>query len=99
MRQKTGLAQHKFAHRLEIMQSRFVAEVPKSVAHFRKQEFGLVPQAEQSLGTTGLFSGTSDCEDFFWGHCVGARITRIAPEGAVSAIVAAEIGQGDEYLA
>ena len=99
MRQQAGLAQHQFAHGFEIVQRGLVAEMPQGLAHLGKEQFGLVAQAEESLGAAEFFSGAGDREDFVGSHGMSAGIAGIAAEGAVSAVVAAEIGQRQKNFA
>ena len=97
--QQPGLAQNQFAHGFEIVQRGFVAEVMQGFAHFGKEQFGFVAQAEKGFGASQLFPGVGHGEDFIRRHCMGAGLAGIAAEGAVSAIVTAKIGQGQEDLA
>ena len=99
MRQQGGLAQHQFAHGFEIVQRRLVAEVAQRLAHLGEEQFGLVAQAEERFGASELFAGAGDLEDFVGRHGVRAGVAGIAAEGAVSAIVAAEVGQRQENFA
>ncbi len=93
MRQQGGLAQHEFAHGFEIVQRRLVAEMAESLAHLGEEQFGLVAKAEEGFGAPELFAGAGDREHFVRSHGVRAGVAGIAAEGAVSAIVATEVGQ------
>src|SRR6266700_5918645 len=95
----SGFTRKEFAHRLEVVQSRLVAEVPEGLPHLGEEQFGLVAETEESFGASELFASAGDFEELVRSHRVGAGIAGIAAEGAVSAVVAAEIGQGQEDLA
>jgi flavin reductase (DIM6/NTAB) family NADH-FMN oxidoreductase RutF len=99
MRQQGGFAKDEFAHGLEIMECRFVAEMAHRVSHLRKQELGLVSQAEKSLGATEFLSLASHGEHLVRVHGMSAGVAGIATEGAIAAIVATEIGERQEDLA
>ena len=90
---RRGLAQHEFAHGFEIVQRRLVAEMAERLAHLGEEQFGLVAEAEEGFGAAELLAGAGDLEDFVGSHGVRAGVAGIAAEGAVSAIVAAEVGQ------
>ena len=81
------------------MQRRLVAEMTKCFAHLRKEELGLIAEAEQGLRTAEFLSGASYLQHLIGCHRMGAGIARIAAEGAIPAVVAAKIRQRDEYLA
>src|ERR1700751_2289035 len=67
--------------------------------HLGKEQFWLVTQAEKGFGTAKLFSRTGDFEHLVGHHRVCAGIARIAAEGAVAAIVAAEVSQREKDFA
>jgi len=60
-------------------------------AHLWKEQFRLVTQAEKGFRAAKLFSGSSDFQHLVGRHRVRAGIAWIAAEGAVAAIVAAEV--------
>src|SRR5579863_8159461 len=70
----------------------------QSFAHLREEQFWLVAQAEKRFRTAQYLSGAGDGENLVGSHSVRPRISRIAAEGAVSAVVTAEIGQRQEDL-
>ncbi len=96
MREQAGLAQHQFAHGFKVVQRGLVAEVAQGFAHLGEKQFGLVAEREEGFGASQFFAGAGDCENFVGSHRVRAGIAGIAAEGAVSAVVAAEIGQRQE---
>ena len=98
MRQQTSLAQHKFAHALQVMQSRFIAEMAQCVSHLGKQQFRLIAEAEESFGTSQLFAGAGDGQHFLRSQGMRSGFSGIAAESAVTAVVAAEIRQRQENL-
>ena len=99
MRQQSGLAQNQFAHGFEIVQRGFVPEMMKRLAHLWKKQFRLVAQREQSLRASKFFAGASNFQNLIRRHGVRAGVAGVAAEGAVSAIVAAEIGQWQKNFA
>src|ERR1700722_616426 len=80
------------------MQRGSVAKVGESLAHLGEKQFRLVAQAEQSFGAAEFLAGAGDGENLVRGHGVRAGVSGIAAEGAVSAVIAAEIGQREEDL-
>src|ERR1019366_2520162 len=72
---------------------------PQRIAHLGKKQLGLVSQAEQRLGATHALARTYYFHHLVRFHSVRAGIAGVAPERAVSAIVAAEIRQGKKHLA
>src|SRR5580698_6990218 len=71
----------------------------EGLAHLGKKKFGLVAEAEKGFGASELFSGAGDGKHFLRCHGVRAWIGGVAAEGAISAVVAAEIGKREKYLA
>ena len=49
MRQKSGLLQDQFAHRRQIFERAFEAQLFQKLFRFREHTLGLVAQTEQSL--------------------------------------------------
>ena len=81
------------------MQRRFVSQVAQGLPHFREDQFRLIAQAEEGFGAAHLFARLRDFHNFVRRHGVRAGFARIAAESAVAAIVAAQVGQGDENFA
>src|SRR5580658_11162802 len=71
----------------------------KGLAHLGEKKFGLVAETEESFGASELFSGAGDGKHFLGCHRMRAWIGGVAAEGAISAVVAAEIGKREKYLA
>ena len=78
---------------------RVVAQMAQGVAHFREEQFRLVAQTEERLGTSHLFAGSGHFQNLVRGHGMCAGLARITTENAVAAIIPAEVGQGDEDFA
>ena len=99
VRQQAGFAQHQFAHGFQIMQRAAIAKLAQGFAHLGKQRLRAVAEREQRLGAAQLLACLRDRENFVGRHGVRARVAGIAAVGAVSAIIAAEVGQRDKHLA
>ncbi len=81
------------------MKRGFIAEMAEGFAHLGKEEFRLVSETEEGLGASEFFSGAGDLENFVRRHGVCAGVAGIAAEGAVSAVIAAEIGEREKNFA
>ena len=99
MRKQSRLPQYQLAHAFQVLERGFVAEVAEGFAHLRKQQLRLVAKTEERLRAAQALALARDFEDLVGRHGMGARIAGIAPEGAVAAIVAAQVGQRQEDLA
>src|SRR5579862_5648659 len=99
MRQQRSFAQNQFAHGFEIVKRGFVAEMLQGGTHFGECELRLVPETEEGFGAAELFAGTGDFENFVRSHRVRGGLAGIAAEGAVAAIVAAEIREWKKNFA
>jgi hypothetical protein len=62
-------------------------------SHLGEEQFGFVAEAKESFGASQFFSGARDLENLFGSHRVSAGFSGVAAEGAVAAIVAAQIRQ------
>ena len=71
----------------------------QGVAHGGKVQLRLIPEAEQSLGASEPRAVARNLKHFIGRHGVGARFPRVAAEGAVAAVVTAEVGEREEDLA
>ena len=99
MRKQTRFPQYQVAHGFQILQSRFVAKMVERFAHLRKEQLGLVAQAEESFRTTEAFPGANNLHDFVGRHGMRSGIAGIAPERAVAAVVAAQIREWNKNFA
>src|SRR6266404_1576065 len=75
------------------------SQFAQGFAHFGKEQFGFVAKGEQSFRATKFFTCSRDLQHLIGRHRVRAGLTRVAAEGAISAIIAAEICKRDENLA
>ena len=94
-----SFAEHQFAHSFEIMQRGFVSQMAQRLAHFGECEFGLITQAEKRLGASHFLACARYFQNFIGSHGVCAGLARIAAEGAIAAVVATKIGEGDKDFA
>src|SRR6266849_3443096 len=68
----------------------------KPLAVLGEEGFGPVAEREERFFDAELRSALAERHDFVDLHRVRARLARVAPESAIAAIVAAEVGQRDE---
>src|SRR6476660_1236819 len=99
MGQQSCFSKHQFAHRLEIMQCGTETEPTQGLSHLGKDKLRLVAEREKSFRATECLTRFRDRENFVGRHGVSARITGIAAEGAVSAVVSAQVSQRNKDLA
>jgi len=99
VREQAGFAQHQFAHSFEIMQGGVITEAPEGGAHLWKEQLGLVAEAEEGFRASEFLASAGDGQDFFGSQGVGSRLAGVAAKGAISAIIAAQVGQRNENLA
>src|SRR6185437_2042287 len=83
----------------QIMQRGFVAEMAERLPHLGEDQLGLITKTKQSFRAAKFFSGAGDLKDFVGCHCVRARLSGVAAEGAISAVVAAKVGKRNKNLA
>src|SRR5262249_55165067 len=81
------------------MQSRAKPQPPQGFSHFGKNQLGLIAEGKQSFRAAQLFSRKGDVQYLFRRHGVRAVLSRVAAEGAVSAVIAAEVCEGNENFA
>ena len=81
------------------MQRAAIAKLAQGFAHLGKQRLWAVAQREQRFGAAQLFALLRDRQNFVGRHGVRTRLAGIAAVGAVSAIIAAEVGQRDKHFA
>jgi hypothetical protein len=70
----------------------------EELAVLGEEGFGLVAQREERFLGPAPLARAGEGQDLLGSHGEGARLSRIAPESTVAAIVAAQGGQGDEDL-
>src|ERR1017187_1394867 len=99
MRKQSRLAKHLLAHRFQIMESRLIPEPLQGLAHLGKNQLRLVSQAEQRLCASHAFACAHHFHNLVWHHRVRARLTGIAAEGAVTAVVSTKICERKKYHA
>src|ERR1700721_331846 len=71
----------------------------QGLAHLGGEQLWLVAQTKKRFAASESFSGACDREHFVRAHRMCAWFAGIAAEGAISAVVPAEIGQRKKYLA
>src|SRR5208283_4532063 len=86
-------------HHFQIMQRRFISEMSQRLAHLGKEQFWFIAKAEQGFGTSRALAGPHDFHHLVRRHGLRARLTRIATERAVPAVVAAKTRQRKKDLA
>ena len=99
VRQEAGLAQHKRAHRLKIIDGGLVSERVQRLASRAIAQLRLVAEREQSLRAAGGRSGAGDGEHFVRRQIGGFPRARPLGEGAIVADVTAKMGERNEHLA
>ena len=98
VRQQAGLLEDQRAHCRQIVERRGVAHRRELLGGRLPLELGLVAQGEQRLGAAGGLACARDLE-----HLLGRQIGRLAAlgrmhEGAVAAVVAAQMRERNEHL-
>src|SRR5215831_14488175 len=81
------------------MQRTAKPESSQRLTHRREQHLGLVAEREQRFGAVQLLALARDVQHFVRRHGMRTGLAWIAAKSAVSAVVAAQVGQGDENLA
>ena len=71
---------------------------PEELALLREGRFGLVSEGEERFLGPEPLPGLHEGDDLVGRHGVRARFARIAAEGAVAAVIAAQGGEGYEDL-
>src|SRR5262249_25978732 len=71
---------------------------PEKLAVAREARLRLVAEGEQRFLGTGTTAGLGQRHDLVRRHRVGAGLARVAPEGAVATVVAAQGGERNEDL-
>ena len=99
VRQESGLAQHKRAHRLEIVDRGFVSERVERFARGAVAKLRLVAEREQRLRAAGGRAGAGDRKHLVRGEIGGSPRARPLGEGAIVADVPAKMGERNEHLA
>src|SRR5271166_6495765 len=80
------------------MESAAIAAFMQQVAHLRKLRLRLVTERKQGLGATESFALPRDLEYLFGRHGMSAGLSGVAAVGAVAAVIATEVGQGQKNL-
>jgi hypothetical protein len=96
MRKEAGLFQHQLAHRGEVFERSVMAQLFQERFRFRKNTLGLIAQAEQRLFASGAAPSFGYGENLIRQHVGGLARLRVRPESAVTAIVAAQVGERNE---
>src|SRR5262249_13652568 len=98
MWQQARLIEHSPSDLSQIGERSLVPESLELFAHFSKQGFRPVAQAEQRFLATQSPACLGHCKHVLGCHSAGASISGVLPKRAIPAIVAAQVGQRYEDL-
>jgi len=98
MRQQSRFLEYASTCAVEVVERSRVPRLLQEILHFRIDGLRSVPEAEQNLGAAHSLAAANDIEDLIQRHVFCSRFSGGFSKRAITAEVAAEIGQGNEHL-
>ena len=96
VRQQTGFVEDEAAHRFQVIDGRPITVLVEPGLSCRVALLGTLSEGEERLVTPRLGAPSGDCEHLLRCHVWGLGVRRRFGERAISALVAAQHGEGNE---